>query len=179
MPGASGASSAAAIPDCAGRASGFPKRAFDGFARHAAGPQQHRLAEAGDDGGFDADRRRAAIDNEIDAPAQIGQHVRRRGRRDVAGAVGRRRHDRLAERGEDLFAPPVVGHAHRDAVEARRRQLGDRASAALASTSVSGPGQNASASRAASALKRASARAAARSTTWAISGLNAGRPLAS
>ena len=52
-------------------------------------------------------------------------------------------------------------------------------SARLGSTSVSGPGQNAAASRSAASSKRASARAAAASATWAISGLNDGRPLAS
>ena len=51
-------------------------------------------------------------------------------------------------------------------------------SAVLGSTRVKGPGQNACASAVACALKRASRRAAARSPTWAISGLNAGRPLA-
>ena len=48
----------------------------------------------------------------------------------------------------------------------------------LGSTSVSGPGQNASASRVATASNRAIFRAAARSSTWVISGLKAGRPLA-
>jgi hypothetical protein len=50
--------------------------------------------------------------------------------------------------------------------------------AALGRTSVSGPGQNAFASRAAFASKRARRFAAATSVTWAMSGLNAGRPLA-
>ena len=50
---------------------------------------------------------------------------------------------------------------------------------AFGNTSVSGPGQNAALSLAASASKRASRRAACRSATWAMSGLNAGRPLAS
>ena len=35
-----------------------PEHALDRDARHAAGTQQHRLAEAGDDGGLHADRRR-------------------------------------------------------------------------------------------------------------------------
>jgi hypothetical protein len=51
-------------------------------------------------------------------------------------------------------------------------------SAAFGNTSVSGPGQNFSASRSVAALKTASRRAAARSSTCAISGLNCGRPLA-
>jgi hypothetical protein len=48
----------------------------------------------------------------------------------------------------------------------------------LGSTKVSGPGQNDSAKRSAGAENRARARAAARSATWAMSGLNFGRPLA-
>src|ERR1700693_586861 len=46
------------------------------------------------------------------------------------------------------------------------------------STRVSGPGQNAAASRSAAGSKRASRRASARSATWEISGLNFGRALA-
>ena len=52
-------------------------------------------------------------------------------------------------------------------------------SVVLGSTSVSGPGQNASASLVAVASKRAIRMAAAMSPTWAIKGLNEGRPLAS
>lgn len=51
-------------------------------------------------------------------------------------------------------------------------------SSVFGTTSVSGPGQNASASLNARASKRPIRRAAARSATWAISGLKAGRPLA-
>ena len=52
-------------------------------------------------------------------------------------------------------------------------------SAVLGSTSVSGPGQKASASLKAVASKQAICRAAAISATWAIRGLKEGRPLAS
>ena len=45
-------------------------------------------------------------------------------------------------------------------------------------TRVSGPGQNAAATRSARSSKRAMARAPARSATWTIRGLCAGRPLA-
>ena len=161
MPGASGASSSAR-PSQAASASGRPSTRSIAVARHAAGPQQHRLAEAGDDGGFDADRRRAAIDDEIDAAAQIGEHVRGRGRRDMAGAVGRRRDHRPAECREDVAAPPR-GRGTRTAMLSSPAVASSATGqpAALGSTSVSGPGQNAAASRAASASKRASARAAA------------------
>ena len=50
--------------------------------------------------------------------------------------------------------------------------------AACGSTSVSGPGQKASARRTASSLNRASACAALWSGTWTMSGLKRGRPLA-
>ena len=72
----------------------------------AAGPQQRRLADAGDDGRLDADRARAAIDDQIDAAAQVGEHVRGAGRRDVAGAIGRWRHHRPAEGARAMRAPP-------------------------------------------------------------------------
>ena len=108
-----------------------PQRALDRLARHAAGPQQHRRAEAGDDGGFDADPRRAAVDDEIDAAAQIGEHVRRRasarhGRSDWPTAP------RSACRtSEKLLRHVVIGNAHRDGVEARGRELGDGAAGGL------------------------------------------------
>ena len=103
-----------------------PERALDRRARQAAGPQQHRFAEAGDDGRFDADRRRAAVDDEIDAAAEIGQHVVSRGRRQVAGAVGRGRDHGLAEGPQNIARHVVVGHPHGDGVEPGRRQVGDR-----------------------------------------------------
>src|SRR5213078_4990288 len=46
-----------------------PERAFDIRPRKAAGTQQHRLAEAGDDGRFDPDRGRPAVEDEVDAAA--------------------------------------------------------------------------------------------------------------
>ena len=44
------------------------------------------------------------------------QHGRRR--RDVAGAIGGRRHHRFAEGSKDLVCDPVGGHPHCDGVEA-------------------------------------------------------------
>ena len=49
---------------------------------------------------------------------------------------------------------------------------------AFGNTSVRGPGQNVSASFFARNEKRANAKAAAALVTWAISGLNRGRPFA-
>ena len=83
---------------------------------------------------FEPHRRRPAVDDQLDAPAQVGEHVLRRGRRDVAGAVRRRRHHRPAEGGEDRARDRMRGHPHRDGVEPRGGKLGDRA--------VGAPGQH-------------------------------------
>ena len=69
----------------------------------------------------------AAVDDQVDAAAQIGEHVLRGGRRDVAGAVGRGRDHRPAEGGEDVARDRMIRHAHRDAVEAGGGEVGDRA----------------------------------------------------
>ena len=127
---------------------------------------------------FDADRRRPAVDDQVDAAAQVGQHVRRGGRRDMAGAVGRRRHHRPAERAQDAARHRMVGHPHRDAVEAGGGKLGDRAAGALAAAPASAvPARTPR--RAARPRRRTSParRAAARSATCAISGLNDGPAL--
>ena len=87
--------------------------------------------EAGDDGGFDADRGRPAIDDEIDAAAEIVHHVLRGGRRDMAGAVGGWRHDRPAEPAQDAERHRMLRHPHGDAVEARGGKIGDRTAGAL------------------------------------------------
>ncbi len=65
-------------------------------------------------------------------PSQIGKHVRGHGRRDMAGAVGRRRHHRPAEAGEERSRHRMIGHAHRDGIEPGRRQIGHRASGRFA-----------------------------------------------
>ena len=78
-----------------------------------------------------ADRRCAAIDDEIDAAAQVGEHMGGGGRRDVTGTVGRRRHDRPGERRQDFLRHRVLRHAHGDAVEPGRGQCGDTAAARL------------------------------------------------
>ena len=121
-----------------------------------------------------------AVDDQLDTAAQVGEHVLR------AWSA-------THVRSGSPTAPPPGGRtppgcrARPDGwARARRSCRGPRWQApppgnpaALGSTSVSGPGQNAAASRSASASKRASARAAAASATCAMSGLNAGRPLAS
>ncbi len=76
---------------------------------------------------LDADRRRAAVEDEIDAAVKVGQNVVRAGRRDVAGAVGRGRDHRLAERRQNGVRHLVIGHAHRDGIETGRRQVAHKA----------------------------------------------------
>ena len=74
-------------------------------------------------------------------------------RRHMAGAVGRGRDDRTPECVEQCVRDRMRGHAHRDGVEPGERKIGDAATGCFASTSVSGPGQNAAASFSAAAVK--------------------------
>ena len=123
MPGATGASPAVACRRRQRRA----EHALEVGARHAAGPQQGGAAETGDDGGFHPDRRRAAVEDEVDAPAQVAEHMGGRGRRDMAGAVGRGRHHRRAEGFEQRMRQRMCRHAHGHAVEPGAGQVGHRA----------------------------------------------------
>ena len=53
--------------------------------------------------------------------------MRRRGRRDMAGQIRRRRHHRPAERAQDLPRHRVGGHPDRDGIEPGGGEVGDRA----------------------------------------------------
>ena len=155
------------------------EHAFDLAARHAAGPQQHRRVETSDNGGFDADRDRAAVDDQIDPPGEIALHMRRRGRRDVARQIGRRRHHRSAERAQDRPRHRMRGHPDRDGIETCGGEIGNRAVLGFGQHQRQRPRPERFGQR--DRLARRSARSAARrarSPTWAISGLNEGRPLA-
>ena len=88
--------------------------------------------------------------------ATIGRPARRN-RSSARGWFGIRR---------PTLANPAQARSQTDPVRAR------------GSTRVSGPGQNRMASRSASGVKAASLRAWSRVATWAMSGLNIGRPLA-
>ena len=130
MPGASG---------CAGVAVRIVRRlrqraaehALDLGARHAAGPQQHRRVETSDDGGFDADRDRAAIDDQVDPPGKSLCTC--------AAVVGETWPDRLADGA--TTGPPnarrisprhrVGGNPDRDGIEARGGEIGHRAAGRL------------------------------------------------
>ena len=104
---------------------------LDLAARHAAGPQQHRRVETSDNGGFDADLDRAAIDDEVDSPRKIAPHMRGRGRRDMPGEIGRWRHHRAAEGAQDLARYRVRGNPDRDGVEPGGGKIGHRAAGRL------------------------------------------------
>ena len=178
MPGASGwpLSLSASSGGCT---SARPSTRSMSLARQAAGPQQHRLVETADDGGFDADLDRAAIDDQVDPAGEIALHMGGRGRRDVAGEIGRRRHHRAAEGAQDVARDRVRGNPDRDGVEAGGGEIGHRAVWRLGQHQRQRARPERLGQRAApSASKRAICRAAARSPTWAISGLKAGRPLA-
>ena len=178
MPGASGCP-AVGVGILRRRHQRAAEHAFDGFARQAAGPQQHRRVKTADNGGFDADRDRPAVDDQVDSPGEVALHMGRRGRRNMARQIGRWRHHRPAEGAQDGQAPPGGRAPGSRRCRARRwRARPPRNRPISGTTSVSGPGQNALASAVARASKRPICRALARSPTWAISGLKAGRPLA-
>ena len=74
---------------------------------------------------FDADARRPGVEDQIDAPAKIGQDMRGRGRTDAAGTVGRRRDQRRARRRDQRTRDRMVRRAHRDGVEPGAGEVAD------------------------------------------------------
>ena len=136
MPGASGASSVDALPAALRRADARAR------ARSSSRGKPPGRSSIG------SPRQATMVDSTptgVGPPSTIRSMRPRRsastccggGRRDMAGAVGRRRDHRPAERREQIARDRMVGHAHRDAVEAGGGELGDRtvrrASAAPAS----------------------------------------------
>ena len=77
---------------------------------------------------FEPHRRRPAVDDQLDAPAQVGEHMLRGGRRDVSGPVRRRRHQRPAESGQDVARDRMARNPHRNCIKAGSGKLGDRTS---------------------------------------------------
>ena len=70
------------------------KQALDGLSRHAAGTQQQRfVAKAGHDRRFQPDLGRSSVEDGIDPPVEIRQHVRGARGADAAGTVGGGRGD--------------------------------------------------------------------------------------
>ncbi len=104
-----------------------PEHGFDLAAREPARPQQHRPLEAADDGRFQSDVRRTAVNDQVDLAGEVGFHMLRGRRRDVARHVGRRRDHRLAEAQENVARDRVGGNAHGDGFESCGGKLGDRA----------------------------------------------------
>ena len=80
--------------------------------------------KAADNGGFDADRDRAAVDDQVDPPVKVALHMGRRGRRDVTRQVGRRRHHRAGRRAQDFARDGVGGYPNRDGVEPGGGKIG-------------------------------------------------------
>ena len=76
---------------------------------------------------FEPHRRLPAIDDELDASAQVGEHVLRGRGRHVPGPVRRRRHQRATDRGQDGARDRVAGHAHGNGIEAGGGKLRHRA----------------------------------------------------
>ena len=174
MPGASGASSAPAAVAATRRPStrSIASRGTPPGRSSVGSPRQDTMVD------FDADRAGAGVDDQIDAAAQIGEHMRGAGRRNVAGAVGRWRHHRPAEGRQQRARDRVRRHAHGDAVEPGEREIGRPGSPAA--SAAPGSAAPARTPRQASRPPRRSGRgrrAAATSATCAISGLNAGPAL--
>ena len=120
----------------------------------------------------------AAVEDEVDARREVGGDMRRGRRRDMAGAVGRRRHDRPRRtRAAMSRATGCVRHAHRDRVEAggRKSATGQPGAPAAAPASAARARTPPPAARRSRRIHRA-ARAASASATCAISGLNAAGP---
>ena len=77
---------------------------------------------------FDADPRRAAVKDQIDASAEIGQNVGGRRRADPAGAVRRGRDEGNRRRLDQRPRDRVARRAHGEAGEAGAGQFADAAS---------------------------------------------------
>ena len=125
MPGASGWLSSLSA-SAGGRARGYAEHGLDPFARQSAGAEQHRRLEAADDGRFDADRDRPAVDDQVDPPRKVALDMGGQRRRDVAGDICGRRHHRPAKGAQDRFRHRMGGNADRDRVEARGGELRHR-----------------------------------------------------
>ena len=138
----------ALLPPAGASASACAEHALDVRARQPAGPQQRGSPRQDTIVEFNADRARSAVDDQVDPAAQIGQHMRRAGRRHVAGAVGRGRDHRPAEcRKQRLRATGCAGTRTATVSSPAGARSATGQSGRFGSTSVSGPGQNAAASR--------------------------------
>ena len=104
--------------------------------------------------------------------------MRGRGRRDMARQIGRWRHHRPAEGAQDGPRDRVGGNPDRDGIEPGGGEIGDRAIArSWAAPASAAPARTPRRARSPVASKRAIRRAASRSPTWAISGIEGGPAL--
>ena len=122
MPGASGLASSA--PPSRRRSD----QRLDRLPGHAARAEETgRVAQAGDDGGFDSHIRRPAVEHRIDSPLEVAEHMVRRRRADTAGPVGGGSGHRAADPAEQGVRQRMGGHAQAEAVEAGAGEVGHRA----------------------------------------------------
>lgn len=95
---------------------------FKRFGRKAAGTQKRGGRIKPKNGGFDANRAGAAIDDGGDATGQPRQNMVGPCRADAAAGIGRRCGDGSAEGAQEGLRDGVGGDAHRDAGQPRRNQ---------------------------------------------------------
>ena len=76
---------------------------------------------------FDADRNRAAVDNQVDPSRKVALHMGGGGRRDVTGNIGRRCGHRTAEPAQDVEGDGVGRYPDGDGFEAGGGEIGHRA----------------------------------------------------
>ncbi len=169
------------IGGCAGhghrhRAAGEGRLQLRG--RDRPGTQQpRRIARQVEHRGFQADGRRAAVEDQVDPAVQVGQDVLGAGRREAIRPIGAGRGDRPAAPRDE-----PAGHRPGRASHADRRLAGGddvgnptRPAQDERQRTRPEPGRQSSASAGHSATHR---RAWPMSATWTISGLTDGRPLA-
>ena len=100
-----------------------------------------------DDRRLDADVGGAAVDHQVDRAVEVGEHVGGGGRAGAREAIGARRRNRRADRGQQRQRHRMRRHAHCDCRSPAVTASGT--SNRLGTMSVSGPGQNERASAAA------------------------------
>ena len=167
------------VPPAANSTVSSPSRhSRDLFGRHGSRPKHsRRRSRQVEDGRFQAEVGRPAVEDQVDPAVQVGQ--------DVLGRVGETRFERLALGAAsgsgvlDQAAGDARGrHSHATVSLAGRHEVGDQGRSGQDEGQWSGPeplGQSA----AVSGQDAAQGLACSTPSTWTIRGLNEGRPLAS
>ena len=152
----------------------------DCLARHAARPQQaDGPVEAGHDGRFDADLRRAAIEHRIDSAVEISQHMIGISRADPPRSVGRRSGDWPTDLRQQPARERMGRYAQADAVQARPGKVADACIPVRSALPESaGRARMPAPARSAASSNRPCDSADSMSATCEISGLKRGRSLA-